>query len=94
MDVADHGRSAFRATVSEGNHGGQPGCRLPSSRHHVGADCKTVRLAVPPLRIVGFPKPLDVYMDFDAESVDAMIERLTVLRSQMLPPLPALGKRN
>jgi hypothetical protein len=55
---------------------------------------KTVRLAIPPLRIVGFPEPLDVYMDFDAESVDAMLERLTVLRSQMLPPMPAPAKRN
>ena len=53
-----------------------------------------MRLAVPPLRIVGFPKPLDVFMDFDAQSVDAMIERLTVLRSQMLPPLPAPAQRN
>jgi hypothetical protein len=60
----------------------------------LNADCKTVRLAVPPLRIVGFPKTLDVFMDFDAESVDAMIERLTVLRSQMLPPLPAPAQRN
>ena len=60
----------------------------------LSADCKTVRLAVPPLRIVGFPKTLDVFMDFDAESVDAMIERLTVLRSQMLPPLPAPAQRN
>jgi len=60
----------------------------------LSADYKTVRLAVPPLRIVGFPKPLDVYMDFDAGSVDAMLERLTVLRSQMLPPMPAPAKRN
>jgi hypothetical protein len=60
----------------------------------LSADCKTVRLAVPPLRIVGFPKPLDVYTDFDAKSVDAMLERLSILRSQMLPPLPAPGKRN
>jgi hypothetical protein len=60
----------------------------------LSADCKTVRLAVPPLRIVGFPKPLDVFMDFDAKSVDAILERLTILRSQMLPPLPAPGKRN
>jgi hypothetical protein len=37
---------------------------------------------------------LAIYMDFGAENVDAMIERLTVLRSQMLPPLPAPGKRN
>jgi hypothetical protein len=60
----------------------------------LNADRKTVRLAVPPLRIVGFPKPLDIFMDFDAQSVDAMIERLTVLRGKMLPPLPAPGKRN
>jgi len=42
---------------------------------------------------VGFPNPLDVYldvyMDFDAATVDAMLERLTVLRNQLLPPLPA-----
>ena len=35
----------------------------------LNADRKTVRLAVPPLRIVGFPKPLDVFMDFDAQSL-------------------------
>jgi len=33
-------------------------------------------------------------MDFDAESVDAMIDRLTVLRARMLPAPPAPGKRN
>jgi hypothetical protein len=57
-------------------------------------DRELVRLAVPPLRIVGFPKPLNVYMDFDAKTVDAMLERLTILRSRMLPPLPTPGKRN
>ena len=41
----------------------------------LSADRKLVRLAVPPLQIVGFPKPLDVYMDFDAKTVDAMLER-------------------
>jgi hypothetical protein len=49
---------------------------------------------VPTLRIAGMPEPLAVYMAFDAQSVDAMIERLTVLRGKMLPPLPAPGKRN
>jgi hypothetical protein len=60
----------------------------------LSADRKTIRQAVPPLRLVGFPKPLDVYLDFDAMTVDAMLERPTVLRSQMLPALPAPGKRN
>jgi hypothetical protein len=55
----------------------------------LSADRKLVRLAVPPLPIVGFPQPLNVYMDFDAKTVDAMLERLTILRNQMLPPLPA-----
>jgi hypothetical protein len=40
------------------------------------------------------PEPLAVYMDFDTKSVDAMLERLSILRSQMLPPLPAPRKRN
>ena len=60
----------------------------------LSTDCKLVRLAVPPLQLAGMPEPLAVYMDFDAVTVDAMIERLSVLRGQMLPPLPAPGKRN
>jgi len=60
----------------------------------LNADRKTVRLAVPPLRFAGMPEPLAVYMDFDAVTVDAMLERLTILRRQMLPPLPAPQDRN
>jgi hypothetical protein len=60
----------------------------------LSADRKLVRLTVPPLRIEGIPTPLAVYMAFDAVTVDAMLERLTILRSQILPPLPAPGKRN
>jgi hypothetical protein len=55
---------------------------------------KTVRLAVPSLRITGMPEPLAVYMDFDAVTVDAMLERLSILHGKMLPPLPAPNKRN
>jgi hypothetical protein len=60
----------------------------------LNADRKMVRLAVPPLRLTGIPEPLAVYMDFDAVTVDAMLKRLTILRSQMLPPLPPSDKRN
>jgi hypothetical protein len=60
----------------------------------VSEDRKTVRLALPPLPIAGMPAPLALFMDFDAKTVDAMLERLSILRSQMLPPLPAPGKRN
>ena len=61
------------------------------------ADRKLVRLTLPPLRLVGMPEPLAVYKYFkyfDAKTVDAMLERLSILRSQMLPPLPAPQKRN
>jgi hypothetical protein len=60
----------------------------------LSADRKLVRLAVPQLRLASMLEPLDVYMDFDAKSVDAMLERLTTLRGQMLPPLPAPRKMN
>jgi hypothetical protein len=57
-------------------------------------DRKTIQLALPPLPLAGLAKPIVVLMDFDAGTIDAILERLTVLRSQMLPPLPRPGKRN
>jgi hypothetical protein len=60
----------------------------------VSADRKTVRLALPPLSLDGIPEPITIHMNFDAETVDAILERLSILRSQMLPPLPAPKKRN
>ena len=41
---------------------------------------------LPGLPIVGLPKPLSVKIDFDAGVIDQIIERLLVLRAQMLPP--------
>jgi len=60
----------------------------------LSADRKTVRLALPPLSLDGIPEPVTIHMNFDAGTVDAMLERLTILRSRMLPPLPAPNKRN
>jgi hypothetical protein len=60
----------------------------------LSADCKTVRLALPPLPLDGISEPLTIHMNFDAETVDAILERLSILRSQMRPPLPAPTKRN
>jgi hypothetical protein len=48
-------------------------------------DLETVRLQLPPLPIDGMPEPLRVHLDFDAEMVDEILQRLTVLRSQMSP---------
>jgi hypothetical protein len=57
-------------------------------------DSNSVRLILPPLPIAGMPEPTTVFMDFDAKAIDPILERLTVLRGRMLPPLPSLHKRN
>ena len=58
----------------------------------LSADRRSVRMALPGLPIEGPPKPLTVKIDFDAGVIDQMIERLLVLRAQMLlaPPKPSL----
>jgi hypothetical protein len=33
-------------------------------------------------------------VDFNADTIDATLERLSILRGQMLPPPPAPAKRN
>jgi hypothetical protein len=50
----------------------------------LSADRKSVRLAVPPLRLAGIPEPIHAFMDFDAKTVDAMVERLSILRGACL----------
>ena len=50
-------------------------------------DLETVRLQLPPLPIDGMPEPLRVHLDFDAAMVDDILQRLTMLRAQMLPTL-------
>ena len=54
-------------------------------------DRRFVRLSLPPLPIEGLPEPGRVNMDFDAGTIDQIIERLSVLRARMLP---APAKRN
>jgi hypothetical protein len=46
---------------------------------------KTLRLQLPPLALAGLPETLSVHLDLDAAAVDDVLERLTVLRAQMLP---------
>jgi hypothetical protein len=48
-------------------------------------DRRYVRLSLPPLPIEGLPEPARVNMDFDAGTIDQIIERLSVLRAKMLP---------
>ena len=54
-------------------------------------DRELVRLALPALPLEGLPEPLRVHLDFTAEAVDEILERLTELRSRMLP---ASDRRN
>ena len=51
----------------------------------LSGDRKSIRMQVPPLRLAGVPKPLSIHLDFDAAIVDELLQRLTVLRSRMVP---------
>jgi hypothetical protein len=55
----------------------------PETMWSLTDDRQAVRLTVPPLPLVGLPEPLRVHLDFEAEAIDAMIERLVALRRQM-----------
>lgn len=48
-------------------------------------DRETVRMMLPALPIAGMPEPLRIHLDFDAATVDEILQRLTVLRAEMLP---------
>jgi hypothetical protein len=47
-------------------------------------DRKTVRLSLPPLPLDGLREPIKVDMDLDVATVDAILDRLVDLRSQMV----------
>ena len=60
----------------------------------LSADRRSVRMTLPPLLVAGMPEPISVKINFDAGVIEQMIDRLTMLRLQMLPkPMPA-RKRN
>jgi hypothetical protein len=48
-------------------------------------DRTEVRLALPPIALEGLPKPLELFVDFDAKAVDQILARLSVLRVKMRP---------
>ena len=48
-------------------------------------DQEAVRMHLPPVQIEGLPKPVIVSLSFNAANIDDILERLTMLRSQMLP---------
>lgn len=52
----------------------------------VSADQRTARMHLPPLQLGGVQKPISLYLDMDAEAVDALLRRLAEIRAQMVPP--------
>jgi hypothetical protein len=57
----------------------------PEQMWTLSSDRKQVRMEVPLLSLEGMSEPLRIHLEFDAETADAILDRLTVLRSQMLP---------
>lgn len=53
----------------------------------LAGDCRSVHMTLPPFPIVGMPEPLRVHIEFNTRTIDEMLQRLSVLRAQMLPPL-------
>ena len=58
------------------------------------ADRRSVRMTLPPLPVAGLPKPIAVKVNLDAGVTEQMIDRLTVLRMQMLPKPSPVRKQN
>lgn len=52
----------------------------------VSADRHSARMHLPPLQLTGVRIPVAIYMDMDAEAVDALLRRLAEVRTRMLPP--------
>jgi hypothetical protein len=52
----------------------------------LSADRRTVRLNIPPVQLASHAKPVTIQLACDAKAVDEILDRLTVLRSQMDPP--------
>jgi len=53
----------------------------------LAGDCRSVHLTLPPFPVAGMPEPLRVHVEFDTRTIDEMLQRLSMLRVQMLPPL-------
>jgi hypothetical protein len=51
-------------------------------------DRRSVHLKLPPVPVEGIPEPLAVHVEFDTRTIDEILQRLSVLRTQMLPPVP------
>jgi hypothetical protein len=48
-------------------------------------DRTTVRFKLPPVLLESLPRALELHLDFDADAVDDILARLSVLRVKMRP---------
>lgn len=53
--------------------------------YEVSADQRMARMHLPPLQLAGMRKPVSIFMDLDADAVDALLQQLAEIRVQMLP---------
>ena len=53
----------------------------------LAGDCRSVHMTLPSFPVAGMPEPLTVHVEFDTHTIDDILQRLSVLRAQMLPPL-------
>jgi len=60
----------------------------------LNADRRSIWLTLPGLALAQMAQPLTIALDIEASTVDEMIDRLTVLRAQMLPAPPKPASRN
>jgi hypothetical protein len=87
-----------RIEVAQTGHAGLPYWSDPMSKRMVAVeappeemwtlsdDRKEVRMNVPPIPVAGVSEPLRVQLNFNAETIDLILNRLSRLRTQMLPP--------
>jgi hypothetical protein len=57
-------------------------------------DRRSIRLTLPRLPLAHMAQPLTIALDIEASTADEMIDRLTMLRAQMLPAVPKPSRRN
>jgi hypothetical protein len=75
-----------------GNQGVMPIESTPEQMWVLLPDRRSLRMSLPDILVEGLREPLRIHTEFEGGVVDQIIERLTVLRAQMLSFGP--GERN
>jgi hypothetical protein len=70
--------------MSDDNHGA---CCLAGGAITCEDDGRVARLHLPPLELADVRKPVNIYLDKGAEDVEALLQGLPEIRTQMMPAL-------